>query len=300
MAASPLYDVVPSPSIAPARWPGLIASVGGEAAIREFMRTNATENGGNHWEGGIQFRPNDCLTLTTPVQDCNSLAFSYGEAVTNSVVTSAPLYYWDSASCSTLGNNPDEVTRRALSKLDRSISYKLERELWLGTQHTALGLPDQSLADITTVLNGGAATPFVRAMGDLAQAWGNCSEGARAMIHVTPRTAAILASSYQTIRKENGLLLDAFDNIVVAGSGYTGTKGLTAPGALEAYAFITPVVNVRLADAEAVMTEPSNGEDETRVDIPNNFDRAVAFRSGAVSYDDCCTYAILINLATAL
>lgn len=280
-------DYVPSPSIAPSRWPGLLASVGGEAGVREFMRTNPSDGGGSHWEGGFIFQPNDCLNNNDPVQDCVSVPFD-SSVQSPEPVTVYPLYYHDSAICSTFGSDPDEVTRKAVDKLARSISYKLEFELLTGQGHSNLGLPDSmALQSNSNMLNGGTPTPAVTALGMLHHLWGQCSKGARAMLHMDARVADVLYHA-QLIRKENGLVLDLFDNIIVAGSGYH---------AADFVIYATPVVNVRLG--EVVVTDHIIDE-TTRVDIPNNTDRAIAYRAGAVYYDPCCLLSIRVDNTTLL
>lgn len=286
------HDRVPSPSIAPPRWPGLVASVGGEAAIRQFMSANPSDGGGNRWERGFSFLPNDCdSNRCLPLTTCDG-GFANGEcddaADLPDVVDTVPLYYSEFSQCSTFTNDPDDLTRRATAKLERSTSFNLEYEFWTGTAHTMWGLDGQSLAGDSATLWGGSDVPLVCALAELQAQWAECSMGRRAMIHATPRTASLWYAN-NAIRRENGLLLDAFDNIVVAGTGYDGSdpRGTVDESATTAFAYISPVVSIRLSGIEVVQG--------LRTDIGNNVDRATAYRAGIVYCDPCCIYGISVD-----
>lgn len=289
-----LFDRVASPAIAPPRWPGLVASVGGEAAIRDFMRANPADGGGNRWERGFTFVPNDCdFNAELPFPGCSGMVYDVPGATpdTEEQVDYVPMYFWEAARCSTLSNDPDEVTRRATTRLTRTTSHKLERELWTNVAHIASGEPGQALTTSAIPLNGSAVTPLIIGFTELQDAWGDCAQGGRAMIHVTPRTAVYLQSAHM-IRREGSLLLDLFDNVIVAGTGYDGSSPThTVDGSGDTvWAYITPVVSVRLADITVVEGAP------TRVDINNNVDTAIAYRAGATYFDPCCNYGINLDL----
>lgn len=288
-----LLSVVPSPSIAPPRWPGLVASVGGEAAIKAFMAANPAEGGPRRWEGGITFSPNDCdFVNDNPVDGCTQGVQGIpvfdiddeGSAGTN--IDVYPLYYWEVSRCSSLSTDPASVERRARLKADRAFSHKLENEFWNGTTHVDLNLAGQYLTDAPTEVNAGIATPLVYALSDLQSAWAGCSYGERAMIHATIRTINLWVSA-GVVRRESGLLLDAFDNIVVAGTGYTGSDpdGNVDVTYDTAWAYVSPVVNIRLGDTEVI----------TNFDHDNNEHVVIAFKPAAVYHDDCCVYGINVD-----
>lgn len=294
---------VPSPPIPPQRWPGLVASVGGEAAIKQFMAANPPLDGSNHdrWENGFTFEPNDCNfggeSDEGPLVVCDGGTFQVDadSADLPTAPVTAAFYHYTVARCSTFSNDAEHVIERAKSKLARATSYKLEYEFWTGTASQAKTAPTQYLAKTAAVTQpqGTIATPLPYALAQMQKALAATLFGGRAMIHCTPATATLWLQQH-VIRKEQGFLLDAFDNIIVAGSGYTGSGpdgSLDATGDT-AWIYGTPVVNVRLGDIRVIDNEL------TRIDQTNNVDLVIAYRAGAVSMDTCAQIAIKADLCS--
>lgn len=286
----PVDLVLPPPSPTP-RWPGLLASVGGEAAV--------TDNG-RRWEGGFGFQGEWCdLNEGAPLpgDPCDFGGFSTGSSNPEPGldVEDRAFYYWERTVCSTFGSRRDELSQRAEDRLRQTTSYKLERELWTGTAHRADSLSGQWLTDntATTQLNSGTAIPLAYALAELQEAWGSCSQGRRAMIHCTPRTATLWLSAGVVFR-DGGFLLDGYGNVVVPGTGYDGSSPSHSVDATgdTAWAYATGFVQVRLSPIEVV--ERSGA----RTDTTNNVDAALAFRAGAVSFDPCCTLGVNVDLCS--
>jgi len=275
-----------------------VAAVGGEAGIRQFMASNPTEGGGDRWLDKLLFIPNLCNLVDTPPQPAGcSAAQLYSNAGDEGMpadVTLNPLVYWAPERCSTIGSDPAEVTARAFRRLELVFADDLEKEFWTGTVTRANNLSNEYLTDgNVSILKASVATPMVYALTALQSAWAACSGGQRAMIHCTPATAALWAAALM-IRKENGLLLDIFDNIVVAGAGYDGsspTHTVDATGAT-AWAYISPMVYVRATTPEAI----SLGTE--RMDKTNNIDRAVAWRGAVAYHDNCCKFGVNVDLTS--
>ena len=126
---APLVQV-PSP---PPRQPryGLVASVGGEAAIRNFT-SNASEGGADRWEAGFTWWPDDCASDTAPFDITCPVDASFDADEMPDHVEFIPYGVWDGVICSTFGGDMTEFQRRATAKLTTSQSHKIEKELWRG------------------------------------------------------------------------------------------------------------------------------------------------------------------------
>lgn len=275
-----------SPPASPApRWPGLLSSLGGESA------STATDE---RWAAGFTFVPGMCgWNEELPLVACAGGSFDVDAAdpgVSDALLSTA-LYLWSAQRRGPLCSTPEEMTAGSIARLKADLSYKLEAELWTGAARRALGVNGQYFTSVgTTVLNSGTALPFVHALGKLQKSWGACARGRRGMIHCPPD----LATSWLargSIRREGALLLDAFDNIVVAGTGYDGSGLSHTPDATgkTSYAFMTDVIGLLLgstATAEAF-------------DTTNNQEVVVAYRPTATFYDPCCVVGVNADLCAA-
>jgi hypothetical protein len=271
-----MSQFIPSSPVAPARWPSLVQSVGGEAAIRAFTEANSGEGHPNRWEAGVEFMPGAlCEMVNFTPQDSTPCAadVAFNDTETQvETVTSIPLYYPAVMTRSTFCSI-DETREQAKARLSANLSFQLEKELWLGGVHTSLGLEGQWLEADATPIGGGSIT-LIAALASLQQAWATCAAGARGMIHIAPKIASLWATT-GAIRRESGMLLDIFDNIVVAGSGYPN----------DGTAYVTAVVDVHLS--EVVVMDTINHTDNTEM--------AVAYRAGLVKYEPCCVLSVDID-----
>lgn len=284
---------VPSPLPRSPRWPGLVASVGGENAIRRFVNEEAPSDGGvDRWIAGYEFQPYPCAGGGDDggtVICAGSPAFAPSGGLPG-VVQTDPVLMWESMSCSTLTNNAAELRERVANRLLASTSHRLEVEFWAGAVGAASG--NQYLADVGSMVkpNGNTATPLVHALAALQASAGYIGQGSRLMIHASPYTASLWFAAGVVTVDASGVLLDAFGNVVVAGTGYDGTgTGVVFGSNAAHWAYATTVVNVRLSDVETV--DATN----TRIDRTNNVDISTASRVGAATWDDCVHVGVKID-----
>lgn len=286
-----MTELIAAPAPPAPRWPGLLASAGGEAAVRA-----ATQ--GTRWEGGFRFQPRDCdLNDELPiVGSCDVMSLAPDDADSGVAVTvdGTAFFPWEAARCSTVGSTLDEVTGRVTERLGRTTSYQLEKELWTGAARRAEAAAGQYLTDGTAdELSSGDPRPLAYALAELAQSWGTCSRGQRAMVHCTPKTAMLWVSAGVVFR-DAGLLVDAFGNVVVAGAGYDGSGADHVPDDTgdTAWAWATPLVSVWMSETVVA------SRDADRVDVTHNVDTAVAFRASGVFYDPCCAVGVNVDLCS--
>lgn len=281
-------QLVPSPPQPASRWPGLVAALGGEAAIRNFTTSNDGGDPGR-WERGITFEPNLCGGAdNTPQDGCGTITFGFDSDDCPAPVEATSYVFWTSVKRSTF--NTDDVVAQATTKLSGTISYKLEKEWWTGAAAQAYGYTNQYLTDANVAqINGGTAIPLTYALARLQATAGATATGQRLFIYATPELVTLWLSA-MVIRKENGLLLDAFDNIIVAGTGFDGSSPAGAVDATHdtswAYATLQPAV--RLGDVETKYV----------VDQTNNVKYGFAYRAGVLAMDPCVQYGVNVDMCT--
>lgn len=280
---------VPSPPQPASRWPGLIAAVGGEGAIATFTSTNDGDNI-RDWEGGFVFRPNDCPDDNTPLDPCDQAAFTYPDDLDDNV-KAMPLIHWSAVQCSTFSGASADVTGRAKRQLENTSSFKLEREVLHGAGAQAFGHPTPYITDANVAqLNGGAATPLAYALAWLQRAGGEIAQGQRLAIWA-PTMVATMWQSAGVVRKENGLVLDLYDNIIIAGTGVDGKSPAEVLDSTydTAWAYATLVPNVRLS--EITVAGPT-------IDQTDNVQTAIAWRLGAVTFDPCVQLGVNVDICS--
>lgn len=193
--------------------------------------------------------------------------------------------------CSAL-TNPDEYAPRARRKYVAAESRIIEAELWAGTVAQAAGFPNRYLADTANVDDFGTM-PFAYALAALQEYLAETIDG-RGMIHASPRTASLWTAA-QLVRREGNLLLDPFDNIVVAGQGYDGSgPGNVAPplSGDRHYAYATSMVTV-LREGQ-VTVDPTSMVEAT--DRTINRTEFTAGRIVAAYWDGCAHAGVEVNL----
>lgn len=283
--------VVPSPPQPASRWPGLVASLGGEQAIQTF--TNANGDGGR-WERGAVFNPAFCVgdeNVPLATQECDAQTLSWDDDDCPTPVDAKPVALW-----STVGPrsnfNLEDMKTLVEDKLSLQTNFKLEKELELGTGAQAHSYTTNQylLNGNLDVLNSGNATPLAYALTWLQREGGARGAGQRLFIYAPPALATLWYSA-QVIRKENGLLLDVFDNVIIAGPGFVGASN--EDGTIDstydtAYAFATLTPVVRMSTIESSVT----------IDQTNNTAIAVAFRYALVSFDPCVQIGINVDACT--
>lgn len=275
--------VFPAPAAAPPRL-GLLSSV---------VRPQDTTGG--RWVNGITFDPEACLgDFTVPggywwtACEANG-APTVGEGAPASKtnrerperVTWDPYQIVDGDSCAVVDA---EVEARARRVLAANQAAKVERELWAGAVAQAAGSNSVWIASpsATTL----TAAPLVYALASLTQYLADTIPG-RGMIHCTPRTATLWLSA-GVIRREGGVLLDVMDNLVVPGTGYTGSdpNGNVDATGDTAWAYATSMVHYLESDVEVL----------TDVDRDRNV-RTVRAERWVMAWWDLCAHAgIEVNL----
>jgi len=218
------FQPIGAPPASPPRV-GLLAVVGGESA-------ELTLDAG--WEGGIALEPERCLPSSNPAWgDCpepggsdprtdpGSKAIGDAEAL----VQYRPWTAWVGDKCSTLSGQGRDPVARAQRLYRASESRVMEAELWAGAEARRRFYPNNFLANSAAPnfedLTPGGSSPGTYALAALQEAIALGQTG-RGMIHATWPTVS-LWFSLSALRREGGLILDVFDNIVVAGTGYDGS-----------------------------------------------------------------------------
>lgn len=286
---------VPSPLPRAPRWPGLVVSVGGENAIRQYMAANPSEGGDDRWLRGFEFVPYDCAgegSESGGVALCTDRP-DFSESAMPGSVSYDPMLLWESMSCSTLSGSSSDLSSRVQNKLLTSTSHRLEREFWKGTVGIAAGAPNTYLSQAAgmTKPNGNVATPLVHALGWLNYTAGVLAQGSRLAHHVTAFTAHLWKSAGAIdVDSTTGLLMDAFGNIVIAGTGYDGSGPTAVDGTATAWAYTTTIPNVRLSDIRVV-----DQQGVSRIDLLDNVDISTASRVGAVTFDNCVRVGVLVD-----
>lgn len=280
----PLAAVVQPPPVPTPRWPGLLASIGGEAAARGVDE---------RWAAGFRFVPPMCgFNEELPLIACQGGAFNVSAAdpgAADAIPVDA-LYHWSAVQRSTFCATEDEMVVAAKDRLGRDLSHKLEKELWTGASYRSLSADGQYFTDgDATLIASGSATPLVYGLARLQKTWGSCARGARGMIHCPPDLATLWYSA-GVIRREGNLVLDLFDNIVVVGTGYDGSGESHTPDSTgeTAYAFMTGIVGALLGTVDVIST----------TDPTNNVDLALAHRPGATFFDPCCVVGVNVDMCS--
>jgi len=219
------FQPIGAPPASPPRT-GLLAVVGGEAGEPSLDA---------NWQGGIALEPERCLPGpnpawgdcpepggTDPRVDPGTKLIGDNEAT----VEYRPWTAWVGDKCSTLGRMGRDPVARARRLYQASESRIMESELWLGTEAQLRAYPNNYLANSLAPnfedLTPGGSSPGVYGLSALQEAIAAGQTG-RGMIHATwPTVNFWFAAS--ALRREGGLILDVFDNIVVAGTGYDGSS----------------------------------------------------------------------------
>lgn len=261
---------------------------------------------GGRWVNGLAFEPEACLPGDDRWWDC-PIPPSGTEPEPKDIPDGEPVEEyrpwtaWVGDRCSLFGWEERDGAARARRLYASSEPRMLERELWRGDVAQAADFPNRYLADPTRVTDLGEA-PGLYALGELQQSIADRQTG-RGMIHCTVRTANFWLSA-SVIRREGNLLLDALDNIVVAGTGYDGSEpdGVIDPTGDTQFAYATGLVQVRRDTSSAGQLQ--NGIMLLTQELAENVDRDVndlefrAERIVAAYWDGCVHTGIRVNLCS--
>ena len=262
------------------------------------------------WEAGFSFLPENCVEAQ-PWDPCvgppgdPSRVKSDAEAMLE-IVTYQPYVVETQVTCSTFGFQEFDYVGRARRQLDAALSKAMELEFWEGALAATMadaGNGNDPLISCTTTLNPetvpgvpDAVSPSV-GLAMLVQALANCGPGSRGMIHATPFLVERWCHG-DYLREQSGKLQTCTrGNLVISGSGYTGSPptGLPPLGPDQAWAFATGPVFLRLGDVEVYPDTIAEALDRDTNDITYRAERTVS-----AVHDLCCCFAVLIDLCAPL
>lgn len=181
----------------------------------------------------------------------------------------------------------------------------VERELWSGAlaqqqaavwvtgDHQGEAFPNKWLAstdatDVTPIPGTPVKTKHALAL--LEKALGDCGLGVKGVIHATCDVASTLGLN---LKVKDDALITTLGNSVVAGVGYTGSSPAgTLPVGTAVWMYATGPVTVRLGPITATPDDRSQSVD-TRVNTVHVY----SSRPAAVTWDSCCHFAVLVDLA---
>ena len=209
---------------------------------------------GTRWQAGITFEPVGCGQYGGFHVPCNpggetpeSLTVKSAEVPSVAIVEYEPYTVWHADACSTATFQSRDFSGRALARYVANESAYMAQELWDGAVATGAGYPNFYLAngDSDDVGNGVAFTADLALARLQDAAFSSGGYAGRVMVHA-PRDIASLWYRNGIVRREGALLVDAFDNIVVADGGYSGTgpEGQTRTDSA-AWIYATDMVQVR-------------------------------------------------------
>lgn len=242
--------------------------------------------GSEPWLGGIVFEGDTCDTLEPRPILCADLGDKPDQG-SDGVPSWHPYYLLGADRCSTMDRGRDRVGN-ARRNLLATQSHQVEAEVWDGVASLeALAQGDDVnpfLADGHATILETAAVPYTQALAWLDHALAECLHGAQGMIHGTVFTVNLWQAA-GLLREEGGRLFTVSDNIVVAGSGYSGSAPATDPPdepdpippadiAAAAYAYATGLVYValgredRIGGTESAEIARDSNDQITRVERP--------------------------------
>jgi len=281
-------QVVTAPAIAP--------------SARGLLQTVRPVTGDDlHWQGGFSFSPNGCITAALIDPQCGRAT---DDLITPSdipiVVDYVPNAVVIAATCNALsGSAASELGARVRSMMEAAQGPPIEQELWRGDRALADSLPNFFLAggspNFQNLTPGASdAIPGFYALSALQAALAECNNGARGMIHA-PRQVVTMWQRFNVVRIEGSVMLDAYDNWIVAGAGYDGSD---PDGEVDAtgntmWAYATGLVDVRLGE---VNTVPGTGVLAEALDRGDNSLTWQANRFTGATWDGCCHAGARVNV----
>lgn len=257
------------------------------------------------WVRGVQFETLNCATHIRLSALCSTASsINVVEAEDGSLYsTYMPFAIETDFQCSTFGFKHRDYEQVARDFMEAAQQKAVEYELWTGAsaklqeavwdedQHGGDAFPNRWLAspsavDVTPTPGTPVKVKYGLAL--LEKALGTCGAGIRGTIHVTRDVGSAL-----NLKDKNGALRTSLGNTVIAGTGYTGTAPAgTAPAGTQVWMYATGPVSVRLGPIAATPDQRRQS-----VDLSNNSIKVYATRPAAVSWDSCCHYGVLVDLA---
>jgi hypothetical protein len=196
--------------------------------------------------------------------------------------------------CSTLdGMRFEERERRARANLTATASWQAEREFSDAVASSQAGDENPHLSAATGWVTAATATtsaaPAV-ALAALEQELAECLHGQRGMLHAPPAVVSLWDAAGQ-LHMEGQVLVTANDNVVVAGSGYSGASPAgAAPDAGTLWAYGTALVYQLRGEATV------EGEAQERVDRAQNTIVTWVTQPLLLFTSPCCKIAAQVSI----
>lgn len=246
------------------------------------------------WIAGFAFEPFDCGTNGGTHFFCNDNAPSKTIADGRSVVEYSPYVAWYGDKCSAATFMSRDFVGRATAAFQAAESAVIAAELWDGDVAQAANLSNPYFADGNADSLGDGFNP-VQALATLQYELGQVLPG-RGMIHA-PRDVASVWLQSGIIRREGVLLLDAYDNIVVADTGYRGASPDGTPRTpTTAWVYATDPVQVRRDPQVTVL--PDREDYTAALDRDVNLIEWRVERLVAAYWAGCAQLAIGVDLCS--
>jgi hypothetical protein len=252
---------------------------------------------GTRWTAGLTFEPYGCgynggntVLCADASTDPENVSKAFDSEHRVIEVEPFVAFYGDSCSSATFRSRDfvDRATRVFLA----AESALIARELWAGEIAAAEGYPNPYFGDGNADVIGNL-WPTSPGLHQLQRELADRIP-TRGMIHAT---RDVVTSWYEAgaIRREGAILLDAYDNIVVADAGYPGTgPNGEARTDTTAWAFATDLVQVRRDGQVRVLPDP--GDYAAAMDRDVNLIEWRAERIVAAYWSVCAHVAIEIDL----
>jgi hypothetical protein len=208
------------------------------------------------------------------------------------VVEYSPYVAYAGDRCSPATFRSRDFVGRARAAYEISESAIMAKELWEGNVAQEAGLPNAYLANGDADVIAGVFSPAL-GLAALQRTLGEALPG-RGMIHA-PRDIASLWHLLGMIRREGRLLVDAFDNIIVADTGYSG-MGASEQERTDTTAFVYATDPVQIRRDPQVTILPSPDDYAAAMDRDVNLVEWRAERIVAAYWKGCAHIAIEIDL----
>jgi hypothetical protein len=252
----------------------------------------------DRWIAGIAFDAMGCVDYggaqfycppaseETPEQDAKD------EFPDSWVIEYQPYTLYAGDRCSPATFRSRDFVGRATAAYEIAESAGMAKELWEGNVAQVAGLPNAYLASPDADLISGVFAPsygLVALQRELAEVLPG-----RAMIHA-PRDIASLWYQAGIIRKEGPLLLDAFDNLIVADNGYSGS-GPNGDARTDTTAFVYATDPVQIRRDSRISILPNPDDYAAAMQRNTNLIEWRAERIVAAYWKGCAHLAIEIDL----
>lgn len=246
-----------------------------------------------HWVGGFYYESLACST------ELNILDVCGGQDPINVVTPNRdfltqfyqPFTLEAIDFCSTFGYKQHDVEARALAALEAGTQKGLEYEFWTGTAAQANAYVDNrylaSTSSVDVTPTPGTPVKIRYGLAMLERALAGCALGTKGTIHMTHDVASAMNSKVVGDHLESPV-----GNYIVAGSGYTGSGPDGTMPTTGQWMYATGNVTVRIGDSQILGDKMSQ-----QVDRSVNTWEVHAERPAAVTWDGCCAFAVLVDLA---